>query len=98
MEQRLITKEQIAMHTCIKNFAWEDQSRKQCYIFHIALRGVNSAIIELETHKLNLLFSLFILMDKAVNSRKQWERMILTHISRKVGKIWMLHGGTNLLR
>ena len=50
MEQRLITKEQIAMHTCIKNFVWEDQSQKQCYIFHIALRGVNSAIIELETH------------------------------------------------
>jgi len=28
----------------IKNFTWEDQMLKQCYIFHIALLGVNSAI------------------------------------------------------
>ena len=28
----------------IKNFAWEDQRRKRCYIIHIALQGVNSAI------------------------------------------------------
>jgi len=28
----------------IKNFAWEDQRLKQCYISHIALLGVNSAI------------------------------------------------------
>ena len=29
----------------IKNFAWEDQRRKQYYIVHIAPRGVNSAIL-----------------------------------------------------
>ena len=28
----------------IKNSAWEDQRRKQCYIVHIAPQGVNSAI------------------------------------------------------
>ena len=28
-----------------KKLAWEDQRRKQCYIFHVAPRGVNSAIL-----------------------------------------------------
>ena len=28
-----------------KNFAWEDQRRKQCYIVHIAPQDVNSAIL-----------------------------------------------------
>ena len=32
------------MHVNIENFLWEDQSQKQCYIFHKALRDVNSAI------------------------------------------------------
>ena len=29
----------------IKNFAWEDQRRKRCYIVYIAPQGVNSAIL-----------------------------------------------------
>ena len=29
----------------IKNFAWEDQRWKRCYIIHIAPRGVNSTIL-----------------------------------------------------
>ena len=37
----------MCVHVCIyiKNFAWEDQRQKQCYIVHIARRGVNSAIL-----------------------------------------------------
>ena len=33
------------MYIYIKNFVWEDQRQKWCYIVHIALRGVNSAIL-----------------------------------------------------
>ena len=35
----------IYIYIYIKNFVWEDQRRKQCYIFHIAPQGVNSAIL-----------------------------------------------------
>ena len=33
------------MYIYIKNFAWGDQRQKQCYIVHVAPRGVNSAIL-----------------------------------------------------
>ena len=35
----------VSIFSYIKNFAWEDQKRKQCYIVHIAQWGVNSAIL-----------------------------------------------------
>ena len=33
------------IHIYIYNFAWEDKRQKWCYIVHIALWGVNSAIL-----------------------------------------------------
>ena len=35
----------LCVYIYIKNFAWEDQRQKQCYIVHIAPQGVNSAIL-----------------------------------------------------
>ena len=35
----------IIVYIYIKNFAWEDQRQKQCYIVHIALQGVNCAML-----------------------------------------------------
>ena len=31
-----------------KEFTWEDQRRRRCYIFHIAPRGVNCAILSVQ--------------------------------------------------
>ena len=39
------------VYVYIKNFAWKDQSQKQCYIFHITLRCYMKAVIEPEAHK-----------------------------------------------
>ena len=35
----------IYINIYIKNFVWEDQRQKQCYIVHTAPQGVNSAIL-----------------------------------------------------
>ena len=60
----------------IRNFAWEDQSQKQCYIADIE---PDNTVIEPEMKwkTIYLLFSLYILMDKAVNSRKYWDTSMI---------------------
>ena len=61
-------------HVYISVYMWEDQRRKWCYIVHITLQGVNSAMLFVynyaygkEPERFQRFFSDLSVLDKTVN-------------------------------